>query len=211
MPRKNFAPQLQPTDRVGADITSLFDVAPEEHARISDAPAELAAPVKESGVSTEAVEAAPWRRKPRGEHPPRHLTPAETPTASAPRDSAEAGYVPIFTYLGSETESRMHRAAYGRGGESFKSEIVREALDQARNTLAQVDDEQRGKLLAEIRRTEADDPSRTSRIYRITPEHKAWLHSLAGAERVPMAATVRWGITTWLESLEPDAQEGSVG
>lgn len=196
MARKDFQPQLRPTaDRAAADISSLFEVDPGDVPALEPVPVPVS-PVSASSSTTAAVveraTTAPQRKK----RPASNSVGAEIPAAES---AEEGGYVPIFTYLGAESEALMHRAAYTRSGEAAKSEIVREALDAVREQLESASVERREELLNQIRRADADDRSRTSRIYRINPAHKAWLHALAGSERVAMAATVRWAINSWLE------------
>ena len=201
MARKEFKPQLQPeAEGSAADIAALFDL---------DEPAVLAPPPSPGSSDEDELSA-------QSERPAPPLEPSAAPQVSTiaavrpatPDEKLAAdggGYVPIFTYLGADAEAQMHVAAYARGGEAAKSLIVREALDVLRRQLDELPADERAALLGQIRRAEADDRSRTSRIYRIKPDQKEWLHALAGAERVPMAATVRWAIDEQLGISTADA------
>lgn len=121
------------------------------------------------------------------------VQPSARPTRMAP-------YVSITTYMATELEEALHRAAYARGGPSQKSVIVREALDVLLAELDVLSDADPAAYADRVAQIRAEPRQGAVRAYLIDQAVHARLQDLAAEDRIPLSASVRAALRTALAS-----------
>jgi len=154
-------------------------------------PAEAGLPGTAVGQASRRASASPGRSAAgvRGQA----VQPSARPTRMAP-------YVSITTYMATELEEALHRAAYARGGPSQKSVIVREALDTLLDELDALSDADPAAYADRVAQIRAEPRQGAVRAYLVDQAVHARLQDLAAEDRIPLSASVRAALRTALAS-----------